>query len=255
MAATLLARVTGARVPEAARAPLAVLPAGSIEYHGPHGPLGADLFLAEALAARVADTLGGLLLPALPYAHCPPATASHAGTINIAERTMVLYLTDLLAGLFAMGVRGVLVLNAHDGNARPLQTAGDILAERHPDRFVLWVNWWEALPAAEMEEARLFSQDGGHGHGGPLEMSATDAAQPGSVDWAAARDLDVVFPPGGRLVRAAAEGRPLPNWEGYHGRATEGSQAKGERLLDMAARRIVEQTRAWLAELSQAGPP
>lgn len=249
MAATILGRVTGAQITGVARAPLAVLPAGSIEYHGPHGPLGTDLHLAEVLAARVADELGALLLPALAYAHCPPATARHAGTINVAEATMAAYLTDILAGLFGMGVRGVLVLNAHDGNSRPLLTAGDLLADRFPDRFILTVNWWETLPAAEMEAAEFFSQDGGHGHGGPLEMSAADAASPGSVDWAAARDLEVIFPPGGRIVRAVTEGRPLPNWEGYHGKASEGSRAKGETLLEIAAARIVHHTRTWLAEL------
>ena len=156
---------------------------------------------------------------------------------------MAAYLEDILSGVYRLGARGVLVLNAHDGNIRPVQTAGDRLWERFPDRFLLLVNWWETLASAEMEAMGLFTQDGGHGHGGPLEMSAADAARPGTVDWGAARDLDVIFSPGERIVRGVNEGRPLPNWEGYHGRATEGSLAKGEQLLQIAVERITQLTR------------
>ena len=73
---------------------------------------------------------------------------------------------DILAGVYRLGARGVLVLNAHDGNIRPVQTAGDRLWERFPDRFLPLVNWWETLGSAEMEAMGLFTQDGGHGHGG-----------------------------------------------------------------------------------------
>ena len=166
---------------------------------------------------------------------CPPfpsrivrrRRAPIAGTIDIAEHTLAAYVEDVIAGVFAMDIRGVLVLNAHDGNIRPVQTAGDRLAARYPEQFLLMVNWWETLAAADMEARGLFSQDGGHGHGGPLEMSAADAARPGTVDWGAANDLDVIFSPGERIVRGVNEGRPLPNWQGYHGRSTEGVAREG----------------------------
>ena len=252
MTAIRLAELPGHRLADAVTsASLAVLPTGSIEYHGPHGPFGTDLHLAEVLAQQVADKLDALLLPPVPFSHCPPATRAYPGTIDIAEGTLAAYLEDILSGVYRLGARGVLVLNAHDGNIRPVQTAGDRLWERFPDRFLLLVNWWETLASAEMEAMGLFTQDGGHGHGGPLEMSAADAARPGTVDWGAARDLDVIFSPGERIVRGVNEGRPLPNWEGYHGRATEGSLAKGEQLLQIAVERITMLTHSWLAALGQ----
>jgi creatinine amidohydrolase len=251
MAAIRLAELPGHRLAEVVTAaPIVVLPTGSIEYHGPHGPFGTDLHLAEVLGERVADNLGALLLPTVPFSHCPPATRAYTGTIDIGEDTLAAYVEDILAGVYKMGARGVLVLNAHDGNIRPVQTAGDRLWDRFPDRFLLPVNWWETLASAEMEALGLFTQDGGHGHGGPLEMSAADAARPGTVDWGAARDLDVIFSPGERIVRAVNVGRPLPNWQGYHGRATEGSQEKGEQLLELAMERITRLTRGWLEELA-----
>jgi len=251
MPATYLADLSGSRVDAAVRdAPLAILPLGSIEYHGQHGALGTDLFLADDLARRVGEPLNALLLPAVPFSHCPPATRQYTGTITVSEETLARYLEDVIGGVFALGLRGLLLLNAHDGNIRPARTAGDRLAERYPQHFLLIVNWWEALQRETLDQLGFFSQNRGHGHGGPLEIAAADAARPGTVDWLAAVDLDVISPPGGGVVQAINEGRPRPNWQGYHGRATEGSLEKGQRVLEIAAAQIVTLTQAWLAEFN-----
>ncbi len=252
MPASYLADLSGSRLDAAVRAaPLAILPLGSVEYHGQHGALGTDLFLADDLARRVGGQLNALILPAVPFSHCPPATRQYSGTINVSEETLARYLEDVIGGVFALGLRGLLLLNAHDGNIRPARTAGDRLAERYPEHFLLIVNWWEALPGATLDQLGFFSQKRGHGHGGPLEISAADAARPGTVDWQAAVNLDLITPPGGNVVQAINEGRPLPNWHGYHGRATEGSLEKGQQLLTVAAEQIVTLTQAWLTELNR----
>jgi creatinine amidohydrolase len=250
MPASFLADLPGGALAAAvARAPLAILPLGSVEYHGPHGALGTDLFLAQEIARRVGEALEALILPVMPFAHCPPGTCGYAGTLDVPEEIVSRYLEAVLAGVFGLGVRMVLALNAHDGNIRPLQTAGDRLADRFPDQALLACNWWEALPNAVVEPLGLFSQRGGHGHGGPLEIATAAAVRPDTVDLAQARDIDMVEPPGGGVVRVLNWGRPRPNWAGYHGRATEASVAKGEMLLAMAVDQIVVQTRAWLAAL------
>jgi len=252
MPATYLADLSGSRIDAAVRdAPLAILPLGSIEYHGQHGALGTDLFLADDLARRVGEPLNALLLPAVPFSHCPPATRPYTGTITVSEETLARYLEDVIGGVFALGLRGLLLLNAHDGNIRPARTAGDRLAERYPQHFLLLVSWWEALPSATLDQLGFFSQNRGHGHGGPLEIAAADAARPGTVDWSAAVDLDVISPPGAGVVQAINEGRPRPNWHGYHGRASEGSLEKGQRLLALASEQIVTLTQAWLTELNR----
>src|SRR3712207_8361874 len=58
--------------------------------------------------------------------------------------------------------------SAHDGNIRPLQAAGDRLAEHWPAGTLLLVNWWVGLPLGLVEPLGFFSQRGGHGHWGPL---------------------------------------------------------------------------------------
>ena len=255
MPARFLADLAGVQLTAQPLEQLAILPLGSVEYHGPHGALGTDLFLADVIARRVGDALQALVLPTMPFAHCPPTTRGYPGTIDVAEETVARYLHDVLASCFRFGVRGILVLNAHDGNIRPVQTAVDRLADGFPDRYVLLVNWWESVPASVMDSLGFFSQGGGHGHGGPLEISAAAAARPGTVAWEAAHDLDLTAGPGGGVVRALTEGRPPRQWQGYHGRASEGSAEKGERILELAVERIAARTREWLDDLASSDRP
>jgi creatinine amidohydrolase len=58
--------------PEQARArreacPVIYIPIGTIEWHGPHNPLGADTLQAEGLALQCARQGGGLVFPPLYY--------------------------------------------------------------------------------------------------------------------------------------------------------------------------------------------
>ena len=47
--------------------PIAYIPIGTIEWHGPHNPVGADTLQAEGLAVRAAQLGGGLVFPPLYY--------------------------------------------------------------------------------------------------------------------------------------------------------------------------------------------
>jgi creatinine amidohydrolase len=43
--------------------PVGYLPVGTLEWHGPHGPLGADFIQAGAILERAAHRFGGIVLP------------------------------------------------------------------------------------------------------------------------------------------------------------------------------------------------
>ena len=45
--------------------PVAYLPLGTLEWHGPHMPLGADGIQSKELFVRVAEKIGGVVLPML----------------------------------------------------------------------------------------------------------------------------------------------------------------------------------------------
>lgn len=55
--------------------PLAYLPLGILEWHGPQNPLGLDGVKAHALCLRAAATGGGIVFPTLYYG--PPAAANY----------------------------------------------------------------------------------------------------------------------------------------------------------------------------------
>ena len=62
---------------------VAILPLGAIEAHGPHLPVGTDVWIAEAMARDGAERLGAegiavLILPPLAYAPAPFANAHAA---------------------------------------------------------------------------------------------------------------------------------------------------------------------------------
>ncbi len=231
------------------RTPLAILPTGSTEYHGPHGALGTDYFIAAELARRVGTALGALILPGLPYAHCPHTTRAFAGTVHVAEDTMTRLLADIVTSVFNAGVRVLLVLNCHDGHCRPIDAAGEQLVERFPGYWLLVSHVWDAWPTPRIEAAGLFSTGGGHGHGGALEISAAMAARPGTARLELARDIGhIAAPPG--PVHAVYDWRARNRWAGFSGRPSEASAEKGEQVLKIASDEIVRSAKAWLKELA-----
>ena len=52
------------------RHPLVILPAGSVEQHGPHLPTGTDIFAAN-ISHGIAERMDGLVLPAAPVGLTP----------------------------------------------------------------------------------------------------------------------------------------------------------------------------------------
>src|SRR5258706_3224712 len=71
---------------------VAILPAGAIEAHGPHLPLGADEVIASAMARSGAEALQArgiatLILPPLPFTAAPFA-AGFPGPTLIHGRTV-----------------------------------------------------------------------------------------------------------------------------------------------------------------------
>lgn len=96
---------------------VAILPLGALEAHGPHLPVGTDVWIAEAMARRGAELLAtagvsALVLPALAYSPAPFADG-FAGTVSIRPETMRLLLLDLGAALARRGVAVLALANSH----------------------------------------------------------------------------------------------------------------------------------------------
>ena len=174
-------------------------------------------------------------------------------TVSIQPETITAYLTDILAGLIAHGFDKILVLNGHDGNIGSARLAISQVTHQHPKAAVLFVSWWETLPGPLVDSLRLFSQaNGGHGHGGPLELSVAAVFAPQAVAPGKGPDLPPVatftqaFPY--YLEKSQAEG-----WPGYSGKLSEISREKGERLVQIAVERLESLVEAWLANPTAPG--
>ncbi len=103
----------------ASKYPVAILPLGSLEFHGPHNPLGSDSIIVSGIAERVATRTKGLLMPPITFTQCPAHTAHFAGTVSVRPEVMTMYFADVLRNILRLGFRRVFILNGHDGNIGP----------------------------------------------------------------------------------------------------------------------------------------
>jgi creatinine amidohydrolase len=107
---------------------VAVLPAGALEAHGPHLPLGTDVVIAEAMAREGAARLSGagfdaVLLPALPFT-AAPFGAGFPGTLSVAPATATALLLDLARETTRLRFAALAVANAHLDPAHLAALAG-----------------------------------------------------------------------------------------------------------------------------------
>jgi creatinine amidohydrolase len=226
---------------------LAILPLGSLEFHGPHNPLGSDSIIISGIAGRIAVRTKGLLFPTVMFTQCPAHTAHFLGTISVRPEVMTMYFADILRNILRAGFRKVFILNGHDGNIGPGRGAIAQVADETKDAALLFASWWEFLPGEMMKSLGLFHQaNGGHGHGGPLETSAVAAFRPDLIHLDKARDLPA--PPdlaGGApyfLQKSTAR-----DWPGYSGHVSEASAEKGRKLVQISEDAIVKLIENWLS--------
>jgi creatinine amidohydrolase len=102
---------------------IAVLPIAAVEQHGPHLPLGVDAFIAEAYLTRAKE----LLPPDLPVSFLPTlaigASEEHRaypGTLSVSAATLIRILTEIGEGVHRSGLRKLVIVNSHGGNAEAI---------------------------------------------------------------------------------------------------------------------------------------
>jgi creatinine amidohydrolase len=111
-----LAELTSARLEELREErPVALLPVGAVEPHGPHAPLGTDTLISvgmcERAAARLADP-PAVVLPPLPFG-VTRYGAAFAGALGISEATLRAVVHDVAAAVAAQGFRRLVIVNNH----------------------------------------------------------------------------------------------------------------------------------------------
>jgi len=150
--------------------PLVILPAGSVEQHGPHLPTGTDTFAANVIAAAVAERMDGLVLPATPFG-VTPMHMPFEGTITFTPDTYMRVVTETCVSTAKHGARRLLILNWHEGNIPSLAIAAESLHRDH-GMSVLTVQ------ACYVAEELYGKTCNGLTHGGEIEALAVLAFRP-----------------------------------------------------------------------------
>ncbi len=97
-----------------------LIPVGAVEQHGPHLPLGVDIWLATAVASAVAATEPDVRL-AEPLGYgISPHHLGFPGTVSLRSSTFIALMSDVCTGLAAQKLLPILV-NGHGGNRGALQ--------------------------------------------------------------------------------------------------------------------------------------
>ena len=153
--------------------PLVILPAGSVEQHGPHLPTGTDIFASNVIGHAVAERMDGLVLPGGPLG-VTPMHMPFEGTITLTPDTYMRVVTETCVSTAKHGAKYLLVLNWHEGNIPSLAIAAESL---HRDYGMTVLTVQACYVAAEM-----FGKDyGGLTHGGEIEALAVLAYRPDLV--------------------------------------------------------------------------
>ena len=95
-----------------------LLPVAAIEQHGPHLPVGTDAMINEGLLAALAQRQWAtrvLVLPPQVIGHSLEHQA-HAGTLTLPAETLLHSWGALAAGVAAVGLRKLILINTHGGN-------------------------------------------------------------------------------------------------------------------------------------------
>lgn len=211
-----------------------ILPVGSIEEHGPHLPLGTDIFHAIELAQRVAVLRQVVVAPPLYYGICR-STRQHPGTVSLSGNTLRSLLKDLGREFHRQGLKNLLFLSGHAGGTHmcALVEAGEALLEELPDVRVAVVNVLDLLREVLAARPDLITTRG-DAHAGEVETALMLAAYPHLVQGAAPAEWPTF--PKYILVRDK-----LRHWPGgVWGDPAPARAAQGEEILEAETARLAQ---------------
>jgi creatinine amidohydrolase len=214
-----------------------LVPVGSTEQHGPHGPLLTDVFVPVEVARRVAPRAGAAVAPSINYGLSYPHVG-FTGVVHLRIATFMAVVEDVAVGLATMGFRRIVFLNGHYDNTLAIAYACANAAPRLPDGTRAFpVNYWDGMTADEAGE--FFGPTAGL-HANKAETSAVMAIDPALVDIEAA---NAEMPPFPEVTSPAAVHTAFffstpgsvhrASHSGTWGDARESSAEYGERYLQV----------------------
>ena len=222
-----------------------LVPAGCVEWHGPHLPLGLDTLIAEAVCRRVAKRVSAVIAPPLEYGATGYAVSGpELGTMDVDNESFAAFAKSVLRAFCQLGFRRIACVVHHQGMngmlALALRKAStELMAEMalqergtgwyarkpSPNDPLFRFNRLRVLPTW-LPSARSEDIDFGGGHGGRFETSLALAIRPELVD------------------PERLDGKEL-SWLFTEHPSREATAALGERALRIAVDAWEAELRAW----------
>jgi creatinine amidohydrolase len=222
------------------------LPVGALEQHGHHMCMDVDVLLPTAVSQRVAERIGALVLPALPYGYKSQQKSGGGnhfpGTTSLDGATLTHSVQDIIRELARHGVRRLVLMNGHYENSMFIVEGIDLgLRELRyagiEDFRVVVLSYWDFINDPDVI-ARLYP-DGFLGwdieHGGVFETSLMLALYPERVDMSRVVDHPPAKFPPYDVFPVIPERTPAC---GTLSSARDASREKGELILSVCVEGI-----------------
>lgn len=227
---------------------LVLWPVGATEQHGPHLGTGTDTLIADRLARAVSASTGAPVLPALPLGCSMAHSRRWPGTLSLTPETLVAVVRETGEWLHASGVRRLLLVNGHVGNAAPLRCAVEHLRAGCPGLMVGVVLAGTVSPRV----AGIFSADADDWHANAAETSLLLHLRPEAVRAERVASADDPDRTGGCVFAHPVQ---HTSRNGVTGRPSEAAAGEGARLFDLMVddlAALVERARAESPPLAPA---
>ena len=157
----------------------AILPIGVFEKHGPHMPLGTDLYTAREIALRAAEKEYTVVFPWYYFSQINEAR-HQPGTIAYSPELIWKVLQETLNELSRNGFKKIIIINGHGGNNAFLEYFGVAQLSEKRDYSLYWFKPSYVQEMLKKAEA-LTQKDKYDQHAGNRETSMVKAIVPDLV--------------------------------------------------------------------------
>ena len=227
---------------------LVALVIGSTEQHGPHLPLGTDVYIPLGIAERVSANVNVIIAPPITYGYYSQVRSGgggekFAGTTSVRSSTLVGLITDVIEAFIKHEFKKFILLIGHYENY-PLAAESVHIALKSSGRTdirTLIVNWWELIPSKVLSEVYGNNFPGWETeHAAIAETSMMMALKPELLRTKEIRDYDPPRKTDYDIIPAPDDIIPKM---GVPWKITPASKEKGEVLIQTAVNRIIEMLR------------
>lgn len=220
-----------------------IIPIGIFEKHGPHMPLGTDLYMAREYAMRAAAREYAVVFPWYYFSQINEAR-HQPGTISYSPEIIWKVLQETLDELSRNGFEKIIIVNGHGGNNAFLNYFGMAqLSERR--NYSLY--WFRPSPDPDVEARvkQMTQDDKFDQHAGNSETSEMMAVQPSlvhqdragtqsGVDLERMKNLNYIY--SGIWWYASYP-------EHYSGNGSKSNAKAGELMIDVVVKQLVQMIR------------